>query len=550
MISFNFPRGYNPANSKLAGDYYFCEKTYKAYIDVIESCVFHTKSILQGKSLILEEWQKEIIAALFATLHKETNKRRYKEAFIYVPRKNGKSLFCSALVIAYLILDKEKGKEVVSVASAQDQASLIYEPIKHSLLDSKSPVYQLDDSNFKFRIYSNPRKIVSENGLNIYKPITADGGTNHGLNVSFSIMDELHAWSERTGSEVYEAVMTSSATRQSPLNVMITTADYLHDSICNRKFEYAKAVAENKIDDSTFLPVLYYLDESEDYKLEENWYKVNPQLGKSIPIEFYRDELKKAENDPTYLNSFKRLYLNIQTKTENKFLDFGKWLKLESEEPENIKRLPAFGGLDLAIKSDLCAFVLEFDCGDYSYVKSWFWIPKEHKDFKYFLDKGFIDRGEIIVTEGNGIDYKQLKNDIIDIVKAHNVIEIGYDPRFASEICSSLYNDEGFGMIEVPQYPRILSEALKDIAVQITDNKIKHDGNTCASWQVSNASCKEVADGLIRLVKPFGKDSTLLKVDFVAAFSMAHQRLLKNRVQDFDLSNRIKQNFEKGLNFF
>ena len=105
-------------------------------------------------------------------------------------------------------------------------------------------------------------------------------------------------------------------------------------------------------------------------------------------------------------------------------------------------------------------------------------------------------------------------------------------------------------MIEVPQYPRILSEALKDIAVQITDNKIKHDGNTCASWQVSNASCKEVADGLIRLVKPFGKDSTLLKVDFVAAFSMAHQRLLKNRVQDFDLSNRIKQNFEKGLNFF
>lgn len=548
-MKFNFPRGYDPNNSKFANDYYFCETTYNAYIDVIESCVFHTKGELQGQPLILSDWQKEIIGALFATLHKTTKKRRYKEAFIYVPRKNGKSLFCSALVIAYLLLDTEKGKEVVSVASAQDQASLIYEPIRHSLRDSKSPVYQLDDPNFKFKVYSNPRKIVSENELNIYKPLTADGETNHGLNISFSIMDELHAWSERSGQEVYEAVLTSSATRQSPLNIIITTADYLRDSICNRKLEYAKAVASGKVDDPSFLPVLYYLDENEDYKDVKNWYKCNPQLGKSIPEDFYKGEIQKAENDPTYLNSFKRLYMNIQTKTENKFLDFTKWQN-QIVRDLDLSNVRAFGGLDLAMKNDLVSFVLTFDFDDYIYVKSWFWIPEQHKDIKFYLDRGWINDGYIKTTEGNAIDFKELRLDLIEIIRQYNIVEIGYDPRFASELCSSLYNDEGFPMVEVPQYPRILSEPLSDLAVRIESNKIKNDGNDCASWQVGNATAKEVGGGLIRLVKPVGKDSTLLKVDFVASLSMAHQRYLHDKITNADLNQHVKKIFESGASFF
>ena len=97
--------------------------------------------------MILSDWQKDIIAALFGLKHKETHKRRYSEGLLYVPRKNGKSMLCSALVIAYLVIDQEKGKEVVSVAGSSDQASLIYKPIRVSLKEAKSPLNHPNNKN-------------------------------------------------------------------------------------------------------------------------------------------------------------------------------------------------------------------------------------------------------------------------------------------------------------------------------------------------------------------------------------------------------------------
>ena len=93
---FDFPREYHPARTKDADKYYFCEKTFKTYVQIIQTCVFHIKGSLTGQPLILEKWQLDIIAAIFGLLHKETNQRRYSEVFLYVPRKNGKSMLCSA----------------------------------------------------------------------------------------------------------------------------------------------------------------------------------------------------------------------------------------------------------------------------------------------------------------------------------------------------------------------------------------------------------------------------------------------------------------------
>ena len=525
---FNFPNNYDPSATANADDYYFCQKTFDNYVTIIESCIFHDKGPLTGTPLILSQWQKDIIAALFCLKHKETDKRRYNETFIYVPRKNGKSLFCSAMIGAYLILDEEKGKEVVSVAASEKQASLIYDPLRKSLRNTSNPLNSPKNTNpdCVFKVLANPKLIISENELNKYRPITADGGKNHGLNVSLSVMDELHAWPIK-GIDVYEAVKTSAATRLSYLNIMITTADFNRDSICNSKFAHANKVCKGDIDDPRFLPVMYFLDKGDDWEDEKNWAKVNPQLGKSIPIEFYRDEVTRAKHDPTYINSFKRLYLNIQTQVENKFLDFNKWCDLEDKETD-LTGLECFGGLDLAYKNDLCAFVLEFPHDDKYHVKSWFWIPEGHRDLKFYADKGWIDAENVIVTEGNGIDFGKVRRDIIRICDEYSPIEIGFDPRYATELCQSLYNDEGLPMTEVGQTARNLSEPLKDIAVGIIDGKFAHDGNNCASWQIGNATCKELEGGMIRLVKPMGKDTTKLKVDFVAALSIAHSLLLFN----------------------
>lgn len=539
---FNFPRNYHPGNTANADDYYFCQETFDNYIAIIESCVFHIKGQLQGQNLILNKWQRDIVAALFCLKHKKTHSRRYSEAFIYVPRKNGKSMLCSAFTIAYLILDPEKGKEAVSVASSSDQAALIYKPIRLSLNNSSSPINSKANKNpnNRFKVLASPRKIISENELNTYMPLTADGETNHGLNVSFSVMDEMHTWKQKQGQALYEAVITSGSTRKSPLNIIITTADFARDSMCNAKFIHGRNVASGKVDDPTFLPVLYYLEPEEDWTDPANWAKCNPQFGDSIHPEFYEKEVIKAKTDPTYTNSFKRLYLNIQTQAETKFLDYAHWM--ECEDKQDLTGEDCYGGLDLAYKSDMCAFVLEFPFQGKYHIVTRLWIPEGHPHIQFYRDKGWIDSGDLIVTEGNGIDFGRVRKDIIDLSRKYQIQEIGFDPRYASELCQYLYNQEGLPMVEVSQSPRILSEPLKDIATSIPDDKFRHDGNKCASWQIGNATAKELDNGLIKLVKPTGKDATLSKVDFVAALSMAHQRMLHNDSGDFNemLRNQIK----------
>jgi phage terminase large subunit-like protein len=532
---FNFPRGYHPGNSEDAADYYFDEVEFLRYVAIIESCVYHIKGPLSGQTLKLEKWQKDILAALFGLKHKETHKRRYSEALVYVPRKNGKSMLCSAIVIAYLIIDAEKGKEVVSVAGSSDQAALIYKPIRISLKNEQSPLNSPENKNpnCKFKVLGNPRKIISQNELNTYIPLTADGDRNHGLNVSLSIMDEIHSWKQKQGAALYEAIVTSMGMRQSPLNIIITTADFARDSICNDKFRLGQRVCDNSADDPTFLPVLYYLDGNDDWTSEEAWFKANPQLGKSISLDFYKKEVKKALADPAYVNSFKRLYMNVQTQSETKFLDFMRWK--DSEDQDNtLKGRSCYAGLDLGFKNDLCAMVLEFPYNDKYYVKSFMWIPEGHPKINFYKSKGWIDNNEIIVTQGNAIDFKTVREDIVRICAQYDVIEFGYDPRFSTELVQVLYNEHSLPMIEINQSPRYLSEPLKDIAVSIANDKFRHDGNSCASWQIGNATSKENAQGLIQLVKPTGNDATLAKVDMVAAFSMAHFLVLKNIGDDFD----------------
>jgi phage terminase large subunit-like protein len=538
---FDFPRSYHPGNSAEADQYYFDEAEFNRYVQVIESCVYHIKGPLSGTTLKLEKWQKDIIAALFGLKHKETHKRRYSEGLLYVPRKNGKSMLCSALVIAYLVIDQEKGKEVVSVAGSSDQASLIYKPIRVSLKESSSPLNHPSNKNpnCKFKVLGNPRKIISANELNTYVPLTADGDRNHGLNVSLSVMDEIHSWKQKQGAALYEAIVTSMGMRESPLNLIITTADYSRDSICNDKFKHGLRVADNSADDPTFLPVLYFLDVHDDWTDEKNWAKCNPQLGKSISLDFYRKEIKKAQTDPTYTNSFKRLYMNIQTQSESKFLDYAKWVDSEDKDNVDLTGQTCYAGLDLAFKSDLCALVLEFPYQDKYYIKTLMWLPEKHPKINFYKSKGWIDDKEIIVTEGNAIDFRRVREDIVEICRNYDVEEFGYDPRFATELVMNLENEHNLPMVEINQSPRFLSEPLKDIAVSILDDKFRHDGNKCASWQLGNSTSKELHNGLIQLVKPQGNDATLAKVDFTAALSMSHFLTLKNMDEDMDalLSN-------------
>ena len=76
--------------------YYFDKKAATKAIGFIETFCSHTKGELHGEPLLLEEWQKKIVGDLFGWKN-EDGTRKYRTAFIEVPRKNGKSTLCSAI---------------------------------------------------------------------------------------------------------------------------------------------------------------------------------------------------------------------------------------------------------------------------------------------------------------------------------------------------------------------------------------------------------------------------------------------------------------------
>jgi len=224
--------------------------------------------------------------------------------------------------------------------------------------------------------------------------------------------------------------------------------------------------------------------------------------------------------------------LSLPNKAESKFLDFNIWSGCKDEDNTDLTGQTCYGGLDLASKSDLCALVLEFPYEGKYHIKTLMWIPEKHPKINFYKSKGWIDNNEIIVTSGNAIDFKKVREDIVELCNLYDVAEFGYDPRFATELVQNLYNEHSLPMVEINQSPRFLSEPLKDIAVSILDDKFRHEGNTCFAWQVGNATAKEAQNGLIQLVKPSGNDATLQKVDGVAALSMAHFLTLKNMDED------------------
>ena len=164
----------------------------------------------------------------------------------------------------------------------------------------------------RLKIYGGlgQRAIMYESQMSSYKVISADADTKHGYNTHLAVINELHAQPNR---ELVDVLGTSTGSRRQPLILYITTSDYERPSICNEKYDYATKVRDGIIDDASFLPVVYEATKDDDWKDPKIWRKANPNFGISVSEEYLARECKRAQEVPSYENTFKRLHLNIRT---------------------------------------------------------------------------------------------------------------------------------------------------------------------------------------------------------------------------------------------
>jgi phage terminase large subunit-like protein len=478
-----------------------------------------TKGRWAGQPFQLLDWQvNDVVRPVFDTLRSD-GRRRYRTAYIEVPRKNGKSTLVATLALYLLAFDGEYGGEVYSAASDKDQAALTFDMARDIVL-------QTPGLSGKLKVLDSRKRIVHTKTGSFYRAIPADAAGSHGFNASAVIVDELHVQPNR---DLLDVLMTSTGARSQPLLLMITTAGFDRNSICYEYHDYALKVRSGVIDDPSFLGVIYSADEQDDWKSPATWRKANPSLGATITEEFLASECRRAQELPAYENTFKRLYLNIWTSQETRWIPLDKWDACSGALPELDGRA-CYAGLDLASTTDLAALVLVFPSDDdppiYD-VLPFFFVPADNVQERVRRDRVPYDvwtrQGHVIATEGNVIDYKFILAKLDELAQVYDIRELAYDRWGATKLIQDI-QEQGLEVVPFGQGFASMSPPTKELLNLVLSQRIRHGANPVLRWMADNVMVRTDPAGNLKPDKSKSKE----KIDGVVATIMALDRAIRN----------------------
>ncbi len=485
--------GYDPYRD--AKGYKFDPVCAQMWLDFFQhprdGCLRHIEGALAGKLFKLEPWQESFIANLFGwKVRGKPGVRRYRSAFLFVPRKNGKTPMCAGICVGVMAMDGEAGAQVYSAAAEKEQAALLF---RHA----RGMVDQEPVLGVRMRVYGGTghRSIVNrEDQASVYKVLSADAKTKHGLNGHLAIIDELHAQPNRELVDVLETSLTSK-NRVQPLIVYLTTSDFdREDSICNEKHAYFSKVRDGIIDNPRALPAIWEATLEDDWTDPKVWAKANPNLDVSVSLDSLEELCQQAKDSPAFENTFKRLHLNIRTEAEARLFTMGVWDACDkgSIDEEALIGRPCWGGLDLGATSDVTAFTLVFpDDSGVCDVKTWYWMPEaaRHKDKnKNYVKWGQWHReGLVTLTEGNVTDYAVVRRDINALAdRGFRIEEIAVDRLFQGAQLLTDLNADGFTAFPFGQGFMSMAGPSKGFHELLLDGKINHGGDVILRWMASN----------------------------------------------------------------
>lgn len=493
----------------------------------------HTKGRLAGKPLDPDPWEVAyIIAPIFGWVHQNDVGewvRIINEAYIEVPRKNGKSTIAGGIGIYLTCSDNEAGAEVVAAATTKDQAGFVFAPIKK--LAETSPAMR-----GKVRALSS--RIVHPRTGSYFQVISSVGDAQHGANLHGAIVDELHL---HKTPDIVEAVETGTGSREQPLVVFITTADEGKPAtIYARKRDRIERLASRIITAPNVYGVVFAATEKDDPFAEATWERANPGYPISPTKRYLQQAALEAQQSPAQLATFQRLHLNIRTKQRFRFVLLRDWDRNAGSrfEREEMAGEPAFGGIDLASVSDITSVCWLFprwlELGDrrvVGYRALWRnYLPEAALDRVNERTSGeatvWSKGGFLTLTPGDVTDYDFVKADILDDLELFDVRSIGVDPYNATQLTNDL-QAAGAPVVKVRQGMLTLSSPTKEIQRLTKIGRretpmIEHGGNPVARWAVDNLAVVTDAAGN---VKP-DKENAADKIDPFAALVTAMSEAL------------------------
>ena len=520
----NYPKlkDYQPTHFMLPESHYDAAKADRAVRFIENLC--HTKGRWAGKPFWLLPWQEQIIRDIFGIV-KEDDTRQFRTAYVEIPKKNGKSELAAAIALYLLYADNEPSAEVYGAAADRQQASIVFDVAKRMV--EMTPALLK-----RSKIMAATKRLVNYSNVGFYQVLSAEVGTKHGLNVSGLVLDELHAQPNRSLVDVL--TKGSGDARTQPLYFLITTAGTDRNGICYEYHTKAKDILDGRRIDPSFYPVIYGLDDRDDWNAEESWYKANPSLGYTITIDRVRDAHREALTNPAEENVFRQLRLDQWVGSAVAWIP--EHIYDRGNLPIDLEKLrgrECYAGLDLSSTSDITAFVLVFPPlhdGEKYIVVPHFWLPRETLDLRVRRDHVPYDvwerMGLFHVTEGNVVDYNFVRKTINELHTMYNIKEIAADRWNATQLITDLEGD-GFTVVPIGMGFKDMSPPMKELYKLLLESKFIHGGNPVLRWMAGNVVAEiDAAEN----IKPSKKKSTE-KIDGIVAWIMALDRCIRHELQ-------------------
>jgi len=469
----------------------------------------HYKGQFAGQSFALHPSQQFAIGSIYGWKMHKGGPRRFRYAYVEVPRKNGKTTTSAGVGIMGIL--EEPGAEVYSVATKEDQAKIGWRDGRAMIKGAPGLTSMLT-----LRI----REVRFDARESIWKPLGADSETLDGLNPSLALMDELHAWPHR---DLWDVIDDGMGARRQPLIFQITTAGNNRHGICMEQRRHVCSILEGRVTDDHYFGVIYTIDEGDDPHDPASWAKTNPLLGIAKSVEFMQQQSALAKMLPAKLNAFLNKQLNVWTEQDVRWLSPQVWDACAGVVDEAALRgSSCFAALDMASTTDIAAMVRYFDAeGDGpDSVLCTFWLPEETIRERSRRDRVPYDQwaqqGLVRVTPGNVVDYDRVRADILAMHEATPIREFAFDPWNITQLSQQLQGD-GLTVIPFRQGYASMSPAAKELEKRLLGRSFNHGGNPILRWMAGNTAVENDPAGNI---KPSKRKSTE-RIDGIVALTMA-----------------------------
>lgn len=491
------------------GEFHFDLDKATRPIEFIEKFCKHSKGQWAEKPVILDLWQKAIIQTVFGFVD-DKGFRRYREVFIVVARKNGKSTLLSAIGLYMLFADGEGGAQVCCVASKKDQAKIVFEEAKNMV--SQNPL-------LKKHIRKRKSDLYVDLTFSTFEPLSSDSNTLDGLNMHCGILDEIHAWKDRN---IYDVSKQSMGARQQPLLFEISTAGFVRENIFDSQYEFSENIINELIKEERFISFIYELDDKKEWTKEKKWQKANPALGTVKSIEYLKEQVKRAKNDKNYLPTVLTKDFNIRETGVGSWLTFDVIDNQSTFNLSDLKNCYGIGGVDLSSVGDLtCASCLIKKENNY-YLTQMYFIPEERAEKHIQEDKVpyniWKELGFIRYCSGSMVNFSDVTSWFEELKNDYGIytLWVGYDQWGANQWSEEM-KQTGYTLEPVIQGAKTMSTPMKILAAWLEEKRINYNNNPILKWNLSNTQIEQDKNENIRPVKGKNKkqriDGTMSLID-------------------------------------